>query len=1230
MALYPIYDPAFRVTGWFDSTATVEGWFDDAFSNTADTTENNTAGALSTAVASSTSLDTTKSISGELAIATAVSELLLDVNETASTALGAQVATSADLVRTTPSSAALTASVSASATLDRVLSGSVRAYTHAAEILSKDENSPDVQVYTHAAEALSQDQLNPAVRIYTHAAEVLTRTPPIEIEPAFVFDVPYNEDDPYNSDDTYNGATGYLSGHVAVRITAEFAPASNDISGALSVSTESSAELTWATSVDAVLPVVAGASAELARTASIDAALSVTSSTLAATVWSGEIAGAFTATVTATADLERLAANDISASLTIDATATADTEIATIAVDAASSIGVTSAAEIGLNQLTDASLAIGVSTASSTTVDLGTAASLGVQSSSAAALTRSCDISGSLHVSSTRSTALNSSTGSSGSRTEAMSSTAALTRKPQASAALSASVTSSADIDYGSVKGIYGSLAITASPATPGDGLSNETSTSASLPLTVGLWATDYKPGDVYTIPVGRATESDSVRKIDWFRPDGSLSVGGPAIIRTGESRKPRPERPFEIKMAEHAREGFLGGVGGALASPSPVPSPLMKKRTLQATAPPAMLFYQDSFPVGGSSYKLTFIPIKFSEHAYLKKPSGEHVYQKQGETWDRADDSKNVTVTGTMAAMVGDVLVFEYAYYANQPVETAEDVWFHAYKIATSTALGIGSTTGQAENLHGATVTDNVSFITWSDQAGAVTGVFGVAVHVDPSTLEITCGPVLTIKEGGSILQPVGTEHIGTHVVAVGIYGDDTAGAALAKFIKVDSNTLVSTVIGQATAPVSGLSEAFVITDGQNRAAIAMDHWPSNHTAWVTVSGTPDSPNLSITQVAHGDSTNDNLYSAVYWQAWCFTSDGMLVSYGGNINDRLTVYSVDWNSRTCAHVRDIVIPNMSVWPGEGDVVPAATPGHVDILNVRTSFYSLALILDCPIDGSAVPSPTLTLTSRTDLLSNGPYWKYNWLRTLRDGTRAFTWKNYSYPYLPQVYRYTGLVEYGSSTDVGRTHALADSPPVTGYPGQLFLDLGDTLLYVFTDGNGNLLFRSGQNSAEYGPGPALPAGADDFADAPVIELPALGAASSAPTNIASFSREPDETDYYIAQWWYVNNTAWWSFTPTKTGIYIFHTEWSVPYDEYWWNDTELVVLHGTSLQALWWDDSDSGSGIGASSYIYWGVELDAGTTYHISVGCGVDDFDMPGYRIDVVLSVAWAAEGESFT
>jgi len=327
--------------------------------------------------------------------------------------------------------------------------------------------------------------------------------------------------------------------------------------------------------------------------------------------------------------------------------------------------------------------------------------------------------------------------------------------------------------------------------------------------------------------------------------------------------------------------------------------------------------------------------------------------------------------------------------------------------------------------------------------------------------------------------------------------------------------------------------------------------------------------------------------------------------------------------------VNEVTISNMSGFYGDGDVIAGSTPGTVDILRRRLSDQRLDLILDCPVDGSAVPASTITLTQSIANTSEQYLRKGNWLRRLADGTLAFTWASSSLlDYY--VYRYTGPVEYGSSNDVGRSLMLSEAY-TNGVAAGLFLDSGEALLYVWRDGTEDYLrFQSGKNSAEFGPGPLISAGSDSFDGAPEIVLPELGAASSSSTNIASFTREPDETSYYEDNWWYVDNTAWWAFTPAKTGNYIFHTEWSVPYDEIWWNDTELAIFSGANLTSLWWEDSSSDEGIGYSSYIYWGVPLTAGTTYHISVGCYVDDFNMAGYRIDVVLSVAWDDRGESFT
>lgn len=130
------------------------------------------------------------------------------------------------------------------------------------------------------------------------------------------------------------------------------------------------------------------------------------------------------------------------------------------------------------------------------------------------------------------------------------------------------------------------------------------------------------------------------------------------------------PRRTPETAQAEHLREAFGGATRGRSAVPLPVSrdSKILARLRAGGSNPlPGVLAYQDTFTLtgGAETVELTYLPLTFSEHAYLNG-----VYQREGDSYDWTRDSgtRTVNVLAPMDARAGDIFIVEYLYYAGLP----------------------------------------------------------------------------------------------------------------------------------------------------------------------------------------------------------------------------------------------------------------------------------------------------------------------------------------------------------------------------------------------------------------------------------------------------------------------------------------------------------------------------------------------------------------------------------
>jgi len=139
-------------------------------------------------------------------------------------------------------------------------------------------------------------------------------------------------------------------------------------------------------------------------------------------------------------------------------------------------------------------------------------------------------------------------------------------------------------------------------------------------------------------------------------------------------SGKRRPVRPPEVAVDEHARQMFIGGLGGSLESPRPINPDHFPEANFLGNGSAAILFKTDEFTLtsAAQTITLTYIPMLHSEHVYLHNSAVGGVYKEEvTQGWTRAEGTKTISITAPLGAQTGDVVVVSYAYYANQPIPT-------------------------------------------------------------------------------------------------------------------------------------------------------------------------------------------------------------------------------------------------------------------------------------------------------------------------------------------------------------------------------------------------------------------------------------------------------------------------------------------------------------------------------------------------------------------------------
>jgi hypothetical protein len=156
-------------------------------------------------------------------------------------------------------------------------------------------------------------------------------------------------------------------------------------------------------------------------------------------------------------------------------------------------------------------------------------------------------------------------------------------------------------------------------------------------------------------------------------------------------SGKRRPIRPAEVAVDEHARQMFIGGLGGSLESPRPIDPDYFPSANFLGSDV-AILFKTDEFTLTSSTQyiTLTFIPMNYSEHVYLHNSSAGGTYKEEVvQGWTREQNTKNILITSALGAQAGDVVVVSYAYKANQPYPEPVDPFFSAYVETSSPNQG-------------------------------------------------------------------------------------------------------------------------------------------------------------------------------------------------------------------------------------------------------------------------------------------------------------------------------------------------------------------------------------------------------------------------------------------------------------------------------------------------------------------------------------------------------------
>lgn len=145
------------------------------------------------------------------------------------------------------------------------------------------------------------------------------------------------------------------------------------------------------------------------------------------------------------------------------------------------------------------------------------------------------------------------------------------------------------------------------------------------------------------------------------------------------------------------------------------------------------------------------------------------------------------------------------------------------------------------------------------------------------------------------------------------------------------------------------------------------------------------------------------------------------------------------------------------------------------------------------------------------------------------------------------------------------------------------DLGDTLA-----GHGDYTIAY---SAPLAPPATAPVGADDFASAPAI---ALGGVTPA-MDLSTFTVSPDEPS--PPDW-----TAWWTYTPTTSGLVVFDTFLSPDPTN---TDTIIEVFSGTTETDLVRVGVNDGLMTRSDGLSLLMVNLTAGQTYYVRLGCWDD-------------------------
>lgn len=156
-----------------------------------------------------------------------------------------------------------------------------------------------------------------------------------------------------------------------------------------------------------------------------------------------------------------------------------------------------------------------------------------------------------------------------------------------------------------------------------------------------------------------------------------------------------RPSRPTEIALAEHAREGFLGGVGGTLDTPRPVAK--CDAAADSVIRGKTVLFYTEEWEItaetpGNWFFTLTYYPLVPSEHVYIHTAAdgtdGRYldttpgyglimVYGSSAQiVYDPVGYWSGYPTVNEVNPRVGDFIVVSYAYdparpYVQPPEET-------------------------------------------------------------------------------------------------------------------------------------------------------------------------------------------------------------------------------------------------------------------------------------------------------------------------------------------------------------------------------------------------------------------------------------------------------------------------------------------------------------------------------------------------------------------------------